>query len=104
MLFSEVIAPSTVLQVWQNSISKNGLFKLQTQNLRVLIPILRLPNIQITILERGILYRILGIFLMDKRFRPNGCFLFWFHQLLLHLGKYFEGSTSLSTNKSCRPN
>lgn len=64
MLLSEVIVtkktPSTVLQVWQKSISEDGLFKLQTQNLRVLI--LRQPNIQQTILERGILYRIFGSF------------------------------------------
>lgn len=62
MLFSEVIAPSTVLQVWQDSISKDGLFMLQTPYLRVLITIRQPNNIQLTILDRGILYCIFESF------------------------------------------
>lgn len=78
MLLSEVIVtkwvPSTVLQVWQNSIFKDGLFKLQFQNLRVLI--LRQPNIQITILERGILHRnFRRFFEVLKAIDPAGVFI-----------------------------
>lgn len=85
MLLSEVIvtkrAPSTVLQIWQNSISKDGLFKLQKQNLRELI--IRQPkNIQLTILDRGILYRVFRSFFEGlKAIDPMGVLYFGFINL-----------------------